>query len=168
LARVSDRGVGSTAWSQKVIGWCVHRTARRACSDSALDSRLDPRRPCRGRRRAAAAHIASRRGGLSARCESRTARTPSYGDELRPPMRIHIVIDPGVRSARSISAKVAQVVLPDKCAQRAICVFSTSARLLAAARQLPTCNEKSRICMCALQRASITSVSREIHSQTLG
>jgi hypothetical protein len=50
--------------------------------------------------------------------------------------------------------------------QRANKTVSTSARLIAALHQLPSCNEKTRICMSALQRASITSVSREIHSQT--
>jgi hypothetical protein len=45
-------------------------------------------------------------------------------------------------------------------------ISSTSARFVFAAHQLPSCNEKSRNRISALQLASITSLSREIHSQT--
>jgi hypothetical protein len=45
-------------------------------------------------------------------------------------------------------------------------ICSTSARFAFAVHQLPSCNGKDRIRIRALQPASITSVSREIHSQT--
>jgi hypothetical protein len=61
---------------------------------------------------------------------------------------------------------VTRVVSSNKSTYSANEISSTSARFVVAVHQLPSCNEKSGIRISALRPASITSVSREIHSQT--
>jgi len=139
------------------------KASGRSCSDRIRDPAVDPNRSRRRRQWTGDSQHATR-GGCKRRCESPDCTDGKSRGERRPTGRI--CAWRLIRSCDPHGGRPAQVVSTYRYTPSTKKILSTSARPLAAMHQLPTCNEKSRICMSALQRASITSVSREIHSQT--